>query len=83
VLPFAKPLTDQLTVVSDVFPTVAANDMRWPVKTAAAGGDTPTVTLLVMVTVADSVVELPSVTELAIAWIVTGLVTGRPFGAVY
>jgi hypothetical protein len=56
--------------------------MRWPVKTAAVGGDTLTVTLLVIVTVADSVVELPSVTELAVAWIVTGLLAGILVGAV-
>lgn len=66
-----------------MFNTVAANDMRWPVKTVAFGGETDTTTLLVMLTVADSAVELPSVTALAIARIVTGLVAGMLLGAVY
>lgn len=38
-------------------------------------------TLLVMVAVAASVLA-PLVTELAVAWIVTGFVAGRPTGAV-
>ncbi len=80
-LPFAIPFTDQVTVVSDVFATLAANAIRWPVATVAVGGETTTATLLVMVAVADSVVA-PLVTELAVAWIVTGFVAGRLAGAV-
>jgi len=81
--PFGTPSTDHVTVPSDVFDTVAANVMRWPVKTPALDGATDTVTLLVIVIVADSVVEPPSVTELAVAWIVTGFPAGIAFGAVY
>ena len=80
-LPFGMPFTDQVTVVSDVFATLGINDMRWPVETVAVGGETPTVISVVMATVADSVVP-PLVTELAVAWIVTGLVAGRLAGAV-
>jgi hypothetical protein len=81
-LPFKIPFTDQVTVVSDVFVTLAVNAIRWPAATVAAGGETTTATLLVMVAVADSVVA-PLVTELAVAWIVTGFVAGRVAGAVY
>jgi hypothetical protein len=81
-LPFAIPFTDHVTVVSDAFVTFALNDMRWPVETVAVGGDTVTVMLLVTVTLADSTVGPPSVTPLAVAWIVTGLVAGMFAGAV-
>jgi hypothetical protein len=80
-LPFGIPFTDQVTVASDVLATIAAKDIRWPVATVAVGGATFTVTLLVMVAVAASVLA-PLVTELAVAWIVTGFVAGRPAGAV-
>ena len=81
-MPFGAPFTDQVTVVSDVFATLGVNDMRWLVESVAVGGETATVTLLVMVTVADSIVGPPLVTELAVAWIVTGLVVGKVAGAV-
>jgi len=79
--PFGTPFTDQVTVLSDAFATLAVNERRWPVGTVAKGGETATETLLVMVTAADSVVA-PLVTELAVAWIVTGFVAGRLAGAV-
>lgn len=65
-LPFATPFTAQVTVVSDAFATLAANDSRCPVGTVAAGGATLTVISLVMATVADSAVA-PPVTALAVA----------------
>jgi len=80
-LPFPIPFTDQVTVVSGLFATLAANAMRWPVATVAAGGETTTAMLLVMVAVADSLLA-PLVTELAVAPIVTGFVAGRLAGAV-
>jgi hypothetical protein len=81
VLPFGTPFTDQVTVVSDAFATVAVNAVRWPVATVVLDGETNTATSLVIVAVADSTVA-PLVTELAVAWTVTGLVAGRLAGAV-
>ena len=60
------PLTDQLTVVSDVFATVAVNEARWPGARAADAGETPTVTLLMIVIVAVAVTE-PLGVEVAVA----------------
>jgi hypothetical protein len=81
-LPLGMPFTDQVTVVSGVFVTLAANAMRRPVATVAVGGETVTATLLAIVAAADSTVA-PPVTALAVALIVTGFVAGRLAGAVY
>ncbi len=51
VLPFATPFTVQITAASLVFVTVGVNVTRWLVASVAVGGATPTLTLLVTVTV--------------------------------
>jgi hypothetical protein len=52
VLPFAMPFTLHNTVVSGVFVTVAENVARPFTATLALGGETLTVTLLTIVTLA-------------------------------
>lgn len=58
-LPFAIPLTNQVTVASDEFVTDGVNVARWPGESVAALGETLTLTLLVSVTVAEAVAGLP------------------------
>lgn len=47
--PFTIPATDQVTVVSDEFVTAAENEVRCPSPIVAVGGETLTVTPLVIV----------------------------------
>ena len=54
-LPFAIPLTDHATLMSLEFETAGVNAARWPGESVAALGETLTLTLLVIVTVADAV----------------------------
>lgn len=51
-LPFATPLTVQVTLVSFAFVSVGVNVMRWFTASVAVGGETVTLMLLVTVTVA-------------------------------
>ena len=53
-LPFAAPLTNQETAVSDVLVRVAPKDVRWPTWIVADEGDTVTAMLLTSVTDADA-----------------------------
>jgi hypothetical protein len=75
-LPFKIPFTVQVTAASGVFVTLAMSVTRCVTTTVAVGGETLTVTLLVIVTVAE-VVALP-----AAAWIVTWAGEGKSAGAV-
>ncbi len=74
-LPFAIPLTLQITVASEVFVTAAENVARPFTASDALGGATLTTTPLVTVTLAET-----DATP-ATAWIVTGLVAGKSAGA--
>ena len=56
-LPLGMLLTDQVTLASGVFPTVAVNDARWLNARFAEAGETLTLTLLVIVTLADASIE--------------------------
>lgn len=56
VLPFATPFTNQVTVVSALPATFAANDWRWLTVTVALLGATFTAMLLANVTLADATV---------------------------
>ena len=54
-LPFKIPFTVQVTAVSGVFVTFAVNVARCVTAIVADGGETLTLTLLVIVTLADAV----------------------------
>jgi hypothetical protein len=54
-LPFKIPFTVQVTAPSGVFVTFAVSVTRWVTTTVAMGGETLTVTLLVIVTPAEAV----------------------------
>lgn len=58
-LPLEMLLTDQVTLTSGVFATVAAKDARWLNARFAEAGETLTLTLLVIVTLADASIEPP------------------------
>ena len=58
--PFAIPLTDHVTPVSLEFATMEVNAARWPGESVAALGDTLTLTLLAIVTVAAAVTAPPA-----------------------
>lgn len=75
--PLGTPLTLQLTPVSGEFVTVAANVARSETPSVVSEGTTLTLTLLVIVTLADAVAVPP------VAWTLTGFVDGRSPGAVY
>ena len=66
VLPLGTPFTVQLTAVSVVFATFAANDLRWPTETVADPGETLTLTVLVTVTMALGV-PVPPVASVPVA----------------
>ena len=66
-LPFGIPLTLQVTVVSVEFETVGVNDARWLAASVAELGEMLTLTLLVIVTVADAVTEPPPPAGVAVA----------------
>jgi hypothetical protein len=76
-LPSGIPLTDHVTAVFDVPVTVGVSVVRWVIATDTAEGATVTLTVLTIVTVADTVAAP------ATAWMVTGLVEGKLVGAVY
>jgi CBS-domain-containing membrane protein len=75
------PLTDHVTVVSVEFVTVGVKVARWLGESVAAPGETLTLTLLVIVTVAEAVTAPPD-GGVAVAWMVAGLAAGRVAGAV-
>jgi len=81
VLPLGMPFTYQVTVVSDVFSTLAAKVALAFTATVVLGGETITLTLLVMVTVADAVTG-PPLAGLNVACTVTEFDAGRSAGAV-
>ena len=66
-------------MVSKEFVTVDVNDLRWLRRSESDGGETLTVTLLMIVTAAEAVTGPPG--ELAVACIVTGFGDGRLAGA--
>ena len=80
--PFATPATDHVTVASALFVTVAENEVRCPVPIVAVGGATFTVTPLVIITAAAAISGPPAGGGLTAAWIVTGFIAGKSFGAV-
>ena len=49
------PPTDHVTLVSELFATLAANEARWPMDSDANAGVTLTMTPLVIVTVAAAI----------------------------
>jgi hypothetical protein len=53
--PLATLLTDQLAAPSGVFVTTAEKELRWPIAIVPEEGEVFTLTLLVMVIVADTV----------------------------
>src|SRR5580704_13991367 len=78
-LPLGTPFTIQVAVVSGVFVTIAAKLALVFTATVAVAGLTETVTLLVIVTVADAVTG-PPLEGLNVAWTVTGFVAGKSTG---
>jgi len=75
------PSTDHVTEGSGVFVTRAVSAARWFNERVAEPGEIATVTLLVIVTLAESVARAVE-PELAVAWIVTEFCDGKVIGAV-